>query len=253
MSRARAADRAQPGAGGDGRAGQGPGRALAERRATSPTRWRPAGPTWRRCRTAASPAEGTKDFAAAAVAPVPAGDDERRRRSGGAGGRGWSGRWCWSCSRVMAYAFTRPGGGRVPKVVGLPADQGARPAGPRRLREGQGGARAQPRRGGHRAAPGPRRRRDGGRGGQDHAGRLERPGQRARALGAQHLAPAGHPRAAETGPGGDGRHRGLGHGEEGLRHAHLAQRGRGGGPRLARAPVRQRGPGAGRRCPTWWA
>ena len=139
------------------------------------------------------PDNGTKDFAAVAAAPVPVngnGDDDEReeaalaavadRRAGPGADRG-------DGLRLHAARGDVGAQGR-----GAHADEGARPARARRVREGRGRARAQQRRGGHRAAPGPRRGRERGGVGHHHPDRLPRAGQRARALGAQHLAPAGH-------------------------------------------------------------
>ena len=117
---------------------------------TSPRRWRPAGPTSRRRRgRARTPAR--RDFARGrrGAAAVPTGDAgaTRTAREGAHAGCPWSRSALLVLALIglMAYAFTRPEKTDVPKVEGASALRRPRAARPRGLREGRGGARAQPR------------------------------------------------------------------------------------------------------------
>ena len=94
----------------------------------------------------AGPRPGRRRASAEQQAPARLAD--RRARPAGPG-----------ADRGDGVCLHPAGGGRGAEGDGPPAEQGARPAGSRRLREGQGRTRAQPRRGGHRAAPGSRCRR----------------------------------------------------------------------------------------------
>ena len=137
--RARRADRAQPRGRGHGRAGQGARVAVAERVGLR----RRAGGVQALRRGAGATASGdngTKDFAAVAAAPVP-GERQRRRRgrrreeaalAAVADRRAGAG-----ADRGHGLRLHAPGADVGAQGRGADADQGARPARARRVREGR--------------------------------------------------------------------------------------------------------------------